>query len=165
MKHHRAILAVSAATLGLCLAIAAPASGAHEVQAAPVSVPASMTPDEVVAARRATFFLSTQAVGQIKAASEEGGDLTRAMTGARMLANWAKVLPSMFPEGTRTEGSHALETVWTDRAGFEARAAAYQQAALEVARVAEEGNREETAKAFMAMAGTCHACHQTYRKE
>lgn len=124
-----------------------------------------MKAEDIVAARRATYFLSTQAVGQIKAATEEGGDLRRAVAGARMLANWAKVLPTMFPDGTKTEGSRALDTVWTDRAGFEARAAAYQQAAQEVARVAEEGNREETAKAFMVMAGTCHACHQSYRKE
>lgn len=124
-----------------------------------------MEAQQVVAARRATFFLSTQAVGQIKGATEEGGDLKRAVAGARMLANWAKVLPAMFPDGTKTEGSRALDTVWTDRAGFETRAAAYQQAALEVARVAEQGNREETAKAFMAMAATCHACHEQYRKE
>src|SRR3546814_11086966 len=127
--------------------MAAPASSADEAQAAPV--PDSLTSEEIVAARRATFFLSTQAVGQIKAASEEGGDLKGAVAGARMLANWAKVLPTMFPEGTKTEGTRALGTVWSDRAGFEARAAAYQQAALAVARVAEGGHREETAKAFI----------------
>jgi len=129
------------------------------------AMPVSMAPEDIVAARRATFFLSTQAIGQIKAGIEEGGDLRRARGGARMLEGWAKALPTMFPEGTDIEGSRALANVWTDREGFEARAATYQAAAADLAAKAAEGDRAGADEAFRTLAGTCHACHQSYREE
>lgn len=124
-----------------------------------------MSPEQVVAARRASYFLSTQAIGQIKAGIDEGGDLRRTVSAAKMLANWAGVLPTMFPEGSNIETSRALDTVWSDREGFEARAAAYREAALHLAETASQGDREAAQAAFMDMAGTCHACHTTYREE
>lgn len=163
MAGRLAIFGAAGIALGALAAFAAYAQKGQTADAASAQV--TLKAQEIVAARRAAYFLSTQAVGQIKAATEEGGDLRRAEAGGRMLANWAKVLPTMFPEGSNVEGTRALDTVWSDRAGFEARAADYQQAASEVARIAAEGNREETAKAFMAMAATCHACHTAYRKE
>lgn len=157
------ILAVVVAMLPSCVAVS-------NVESAPAAASSAdgivaMAPEDIVAARRTTYFLSTQAVGQIKAGFEEGGDLNRSRAGAMMLARWADTLPTMFPEGTNIDGSRALDTVWTDREGFLARAAAYRDAAREVARVAETGDREATNSAFMAMAGTCHACHQSYREE
>ena len=125
----------------------------------------TMAAEDIVATRRAGYFLSTQAVGQIKAGIEEGGDLRRTRAGAMMLANWAKAIPTLFPEGTDLESSRALSTVWSDRPGFEARAVAYREAALNLAETAATGDREASNSAFMAMAGTCHACHQTYREE
>ncbi len=125
----------------------------------------SLNAEDVVAARRAGYFLSTQAIGQIKAGIEDGGDLRRTRAGAMMLANWAKSIPTLFPQGTDLESSRALPTVWSDREGFEASAQAYRQAALTLAETAETGDREATNSAFMAMAGTCHACHQMYREE
>lgn len=82
-----------------------------------------------------------------------------------MLARWAETLPLMFPAGTDIDDSRALPTVWSDRAGFEARANDYREAAEELARIAETGDREASDQAFKAMAGTCHACHQIYREE
>ena len=124
-----------------------------------------MSAPDVVQARRATYFLSTQAVGQIKAGIEEGGDLRRTISGAKMLAGWAKVLPTMFPEGTNIEGSRALDRVWSDRAGFEALADDYRQAAEDLAQIAASGDRSDTHAAFKKMASTCHACHTQYREE
>ena len=82
-----------------------------------------------------------------------------------MLARWAETIPTLFPEGTNIDSSRALDTVWTDREGFEARAMAYKAAALELAAKAEAGDREGAEAAFEALAGTCHACHQAYREE
>ena len=126
---------------------------------------AVMDAEDIVAARRAAYFLSTQAVGQIKAGIDEGGDLRRTRSGAMMLANWAKVLASMFPDGTDLDSSRALSTVWSDREGFEAKANDYREAALKLAEVAQTGDRAAANSAFMAMAGTCHACHEAYREK
>jgi len=153
---------ILAMSLGICSSAVASDNGVSELLE---SQNVELTASEVVAARRATYFLSTQAIGQIKAGIDEGGDLRRTAAAARMLANWAGVLPSMFPNGTNIDGSRALESVWTDRAGFTERAKAYQDAALELAQIASEGDREAASRAFLRMAGTCHACHQNYREE
>ncbi|WP_299192575.1 cytochrome c [uncultured Erythrobacter sp.] len=123
-----------------------------------------MSAADIVQARRVTYFLTTQAVGQIKGGIEEGGDLRRTRFAAQLLVRWAETLPSMFPEGTDIEGSRALPTVWSDREGFEAAAAAYRDAAQGVMDAAETGDREATNTAFLTMAGTCQACHDTYRQ-
>lgn len=165
MNQRSAILGLAALALGASATFAARAKDQDSSAQARESATVTLPPQQVVAARRATFFLSTQAIGQIKAGLAEGGDLTRTVGAAKMLANWAGVLPTMFPEGSDVEGSRALDAVWSDRAGFESRAAAYREAALELAKLAGEGNREEANKAFLRMADTCHACHKTYREE
>lgn len=161
MAHQLTVLGAAAIALASVTGFATQAQESEPDASAQVA----MSAQEIVAARRASYFLSTQAVGQIKAGIAEGGDLRRTVTAAKMLANWAQVLPTMFPEGTNIEGSRALDTVWSDRAGFDARAAAYRDAALELARVAESGDRAASDAAFKAMAGTCHACHEAYREE
>ncbi len=125
----------------------------------------AMAPEDIVKARRLTYFLSTQAVGQIKSGIAEGGDLRRTQAGATMLARWAETIPTMFPDGTDLESSRALPTVWSDREGFEAAALAYKNAAEELIAQAKTGDREAANAAFMAMAGTCQSCHAKYREE
>ena len=166
MKFRKGQLAAIACVGLASMVVTGPVLGEDQTEVAEVqSTMVSLSADEIVAARRATYFLSTQAIGQIKAGIDEGGDLRRTASGAKMLANWAKVLPTLFPEGTDISGTRALATVWSDREGFEARAAAYRDAALELAKFAGEGNRQEASAAFKRMAGTCHACHETYREE
>lgn len=138
-------------------------AGSHDEPQA-TSAAVEMAASDVVRARRTAYFLSTQAVGQIKSGIAEDGNLDRSAAAARMLAQWAATLPSLFPEGTEIEGSKALPNIWTDRAGFEAAADAYRVAALDVAEVARTGDREATNAAFMEMAATCKACHDTYRR-
>ena len=125
----------------------------------------AMAPEDIVKTRRLAYFLSTQAVGQIKAGIEEAGDLRRTQAGATMLARWAETIPTLFPEGTDLESSRALPTVWSDREGFEAAALAYKNAAEELVTQAKTGDREAANAAFMAMAGTCKSCHDKYREE
>lgn len=165
MNQCSAILGLAAIALGASATFAAPAKDQGASPHAGESATVALDPKDVVAARQATFFLSTQAIGQIKAGLAEGGDLTRTAGAARMLADWAGVLPAMFPVGSDVEGSRALYAVWSDRAGFKVRAAAYREAALELAKLAGQGNREDANKAFLRMAGTCQACHETYREE
>lgn len=161
----RAIFLAAVAT-GLLTACSYKDSEAQSA-AAPAPDPGvvAMSAADLVAARRTSFFLSTRAVAQAKEGFEDGGDLARTRSAARMLSHWANSLPTMFPEGSNVEGTRALEAVWSDRAGFEAKAAAYRDAADYLAEKAGEGDREATKAAFLVMAGTCHACHETYRAE
>ncbi|WP_284125480.1 c-type cytochrome [Parerythrobacter aestuarii] len=131
------------------------------------SPPPTVTMDaiDVVAARRNAFFLSTRAVAQIKQGLAKDGDLRFTRGGAILLARWAETLPRMFPDGSNVSPTRALDTVWSDREGFEARASAYREAAVELAKLAESGDRAGANEAFMAMADTCKACHDGYREE
>ena len=160
-------LAIGTLALAACgaaaLATTQASAEAHDDLEAELAT-VEMSAADIVQARRVTYFLSTQAVGQIKAGIEEGGDLRRTRFAAQILVRWAETLPAMFPEGTAIEGSKALPTIWSDREGFEAAAAAYRDAAQGVMDAAETGDREATNAAFTAMAGTCQACHTAYRE-
>jgi len=155
-------LALAASSAALLVSTQASAEAHEDLEAELATV--HMSAADIVQARRVTYYLTTQAVGQIKAGIEEGGDLRRTRFAAQLLVRWAQTLPSMFPEGTDIEGSRALPTVWSDRAGFEAAATAYQDAAQAVMDTAETGDREATNEAFFAMAATCQACHTAYRE-
>lgn len=120
--------------------------------------------DGVVKARQASFLMSAALVGQIKAAIDRGDDPKSVAFPARSLARWSAALPAMFPPGSNTAGTEALPAVWSDRAGFEAKAAAYNQAATRLAELAGASDRDGFRTQFAAMLGTCKACHDTYRK-
>lgn len=161
MRSRIFVIANAALAGGVAVALSAGAAQAEDHDSPQL---VEMSPDDIVSARRVTYFLSTQAIGQIKVGIAEGGDLRRTQAGAMMLARWAETLPSMFPEGTNLERSRALPTVWSDREGFVSAAGAYRDAANELAARARDGDREGAQSAFMAMADTCQACHQSYRE-
>jgi cytochrome c556 len=127
------------------------------------AVPAGLTPEQIVAARQSAYILSGGNFAAMKAAAEAGADVRTLAFPARALARWARTLPSMFPAGTNLPGSHALPTVWSDRAGFEARAAAYADAARLLAETAQSGDRAAFLTQWTAVRATCAACHDTYR--
>lgn len=125
----------------------------------------TLTPDQVVAARQAAFNLSAPTFGGMRAAVESGGDVKPQAFAARGLARWAQALPTMFPEGTQLASSRALPAIWTDRAGFDARAAAFQSATASLAAAAQAGDKAAFAAAYKATGESCGSCHDAYRAE
>ena len=99
----------------------------------------------------------------MKAQADAGADVHTPRLPARALARWARTLPTMFPAGTNLPNSHALPTVWSDRAGFEAKAAAYAAAAQALAQAAQSGDRAAFLTQWAAVRATCGACHDTYK--
>jgi cytochrome c556 len=127
------------------------------------AVPAGLTPEQIVAGRQSAYVLSGGAFAAMKAAADAGADVRGLVFPARALARWARTLPTMFPAGTNLPSSHALPTVWSDRAGFEQRAAAYAVAARLLAEAAQSGDRAAFLAQWTAVRSTCAACHDTYR--
>ena len=125
--------------------------------------PAALSPEQIVAARRSAYALSAGNFVSMKAAADAGADVHTLVLPARALARWARTLPSLFPEGTNLPSSKALPTVWSDRAGFEARAAAYAAAAQALAEAAQSGDRAVFLTRWGDLRATCSACHDTYR--
>jgi cytochrome c556 len=70
----------------------------------------------------------------------------------------------MFPPGSGTASSGALPTVWSDRAGFEASAAAMTAAASKLADLAAAGDAAGANAQWDALKAACNDCHTKYRK-
>jgi cytochrome c556 len=123
----------------------------------------SLTPEQIVAARQSAYILSGGSFAAMKAAADAGADVKQLVFPARSLARWARTLPSLFPTGTNLPTSHARPEIWTDRAGFEARAAAYADAARLLAEAAQSGDRAAFLAQWTATRATCGACHDSYK--
>lgn len=157
------MLALGAAT-ALFVSVAATAHGSHAVAAAPAA-PAAADPNaDIIAGRKAAFLLSGALFGQIKAGVDRGDDPKTLGFAARALSRWAGAIPGMFPAGSSAANSDALPTIWSDRAGFEAKAADYAAAATKLADLARAGDKPGFAAQFAVVGGACKACHDSYRK-
>ena len=123
-----------------------------------------LSPEQIVAARQSAYALSAADFVQMKAQADAGADVHTLAFPARVLARWAHTLPSMFAAGTNLPNSKALPTVWSDRAGFETRAATYSTAATALAEAAQSGDRAVFLTRWAAVRQTCSDCHETYRR-
>jgi cytochrome c556 len=124
----------------------------------------AQTPQQIVAARQAAFHLSGAAMGNMKAAIDQGRDPSGQAYAARGVARWARALPTMFPDSTRgVTPTRARPEIFANRADFEAKAAAYAEAADRLAEVARTNDRAAFAAQFDATRQTCSACHDLYQ--
>lgn len=122
------------------------------------------TPQQIVAARQASFHLTGAAMGNMRGAIERGGDVLGQAYAARGVARWAAALPTMFPASTSTiTPSRAKPEIWADKADFEAKAAAFVAAATRLAELAQANDKEGFAAQHRATAATCAACHDLYQ--
>lgn len=118
----------------------------------------------VIAGRQAGMRMSGAIMGEMKAVIDAGGDVKTQSFPARTLAGWAKAIPGMFPAGSGTGATGALPLVWSDRAGFEGKAAAYAAAAGKLADLAKAGDAAGFAAQWGEVRTACSACHDTYKK-
>jgi cytochrome c556 len=124
----------------------------------------AQTPQQLVAARQSAFHLSGAAMGNMKSAIDRGDDPRSQAYAARGVARWARALPTTFaPATAAVTPSRAKAEIWANRADFEAKAAAYAEAAGRLAEAAAGGDREAFKAAHSATAATCKACHDLYQ--
>jgi cytochrome c556 len=146
------------------LALAGCARDEPVASAAAAAAAAGQTPQQLVAARQSAFHLSGAAMGNMKAAIERGDDPRSQAYAARGVARWARALPATFPAAT--EGlmpSRAKPEIWADKADFDAKAAAYAEAADALAAAAAGGDKGAFKAAHSATAATCKGCHDLYQ--
>ncbi len=155
MRRSFLIATATIATLGF---------GAQALIAAPSGGTVSVSPLTVIQTRQAAFEMQSGIAAAMKDAVDRKADVKKYADAAKALADYAAVIPSLFPPGTGTgEDTHALPKIWSDRAGFEEAAANYGAAAKALAAKASAGDAEGFATAFQAMGKTCGACHRAYR--
>lgn len=145
--------------LFVAMAMAAGSVGVSQAQS-----PAPINPTGVIAGRQAAYDMVGALTGTIAAGVKAGADTAQYKESAEALAGWGKAIPGMFPAGTETgHNTKARAEVWSDRAGFEKAAANLSEAAEKLATVAASGDKAAFADQFKATAGTCGACHRSYR--
>jgi len=125
---------------------------------------AGADPAGIVKGRQAGMRMSGAVMGGIKGALDRGDDVKTLAFAAKSLAGWAGAVPGMFPEGSDVAPTEALPTVWSDPAGFAAKAAAYQAAATRMADAAAAGDKAGVTAAFAEVRASCSDCHSDYKK-
>ncbi|HEX4739151.1 MAG TPA: cytochrome c [Allosphingosinicella sp.] len=140
-------------SLGLLLATAPALIGA---------APVAMQPEDIVAGRRAAYFLSGAVMSEMQSATAGEGTVKNQAFAAQALARWARTLPAMFPAGSLVAGSHADARVWSQRADFEAKAKDYADAAQMLAQIAQTDDKAAFTAQLATLRTKCAACHQTY---
>lgn len=125
---------------------------------------ASLTPDQVIAARQAAYDLMYGDVTGMKAAVENRLNVKDFKDAADAIVHWSLVIPTMFPDGTQQgHNTKAKPTIWSDRAGFEKDAKNLTEQATKLAQLADSGDKAGFAAQFKATAGACKTCHDTYK--
>jgi len=87
---------------------------------------------------------------------------------AKALAAMAPILPELFPAGTGPDAfpkTEALPVIWTDKAGFDAKAKAFADATAAFVAAAETGDADKAKAAFFGVGKSCGGCHDTFRKD
>lgn len=127
---------------------------------------AQVSPEALVKARQAGMALSGSVVGGIKVALDAGQAPSTQRNAARSLARWAHTLPQLFPEGTdpASTDTGATPAVWTDRAGFDAKAAEFAAAADRLAELTEGQDAEAFTAQWGVVRAQCMSCHAVYKE-
>lgn len=128
--------------------------------------PAAAGPDlsGVVKGRQAGMRMSGALMASMKGAIDRGDDVKTQTFAARSMSGWAAAVPGMFPEGSNIAPTEAMGTVWSDWAGFKAKADAYAAATGKLAAAAQAGDKAAFAAAWGEVRGTCGACHDAYKQ-
>jgi len=116
----------------------------------------------IVKERMDNFKASQVALKQILAASKRN-DFEAIVPLANQIQNWAEIMPTKFPSESDGPPSEAATDILTDVEGFKAAAKENFEAARFLEVTALNGDAKATAKAIKQLAGTCKACHQSYR--
>jgi cytochrome c556 len=90
-------------------------------------------------------------------------DAEQAAAALQVWADAPEPFGDLFPDGSETGyDTEAKATIWTDRAGFEEKLAAFQEKA-NAAVAADPQTLEELQPVAGAVFKVCKACHESYR--
>lgn len=118
-----------------------------------------------IATRKAVMKNNGAAIGALVAMAkgEAEFDARVANIAVRTLYNGSADIPALFPAGTESGGeTEALPAIWSDAAGFAAKAEAMNAAAAQLIATPIE-NLDGVRAAVGALGQTCQGCHETFR--
>ena len=83
---------------------------------------------------------------------------------ASALAELAKLIPEIFPEGSGKGKTDALPKIWRDRSTFESAARKLGDEASKLAQVADGGNVGQIVAQVKKVGKACGGCHKKFRQ-
>jgi cytochrome c556 len=84
---------------------------------------------------------------------------------AQGMADLAKIVPSVFPEGSGVAKSEALPEIWENPDDFKAAIDKFVEAANGMSAAANDGDRAAIGPAMNALGQACKGCHDNFREE
>jgi cytochrome c556 len=121
------------------------------------------SPAAIVGERQSLMSQGGGDLAALKKAADAGDALETLAPRIERLVRWSETLPGMFPEGSNVSSSGARDEVWSDRAGFEAKAAAFATAVRALAAAATAGDRAVFLARWTEARATCAGCHNLYK--
>ena len=135
----------------------------YALYAEPKAQVAAPTAAELVSARQAGMDMSASSLTLLKNASTNGVPLKNLAFPAGGLAKWAVSLPALFADSTKGAKSDAKAEVFTDRAGFNAKAQVYIVATKTLAAAAAADDKPAFDAALASTGAACKGCHDAYK--
>ena len=135
----------------------------YALYAKPVAHSPAPSAAEIVAARQAGMAMSASSLTLLKNASTNGVPLKNLAFPAAGLAKWAVALPTLFADSTKGTRSETRPQVFTDHAGFNARAQTYIVATKALAAAAAADDKPAFEAALASTGAACKGCHDTYQ--
>jgi len=133
-----------------------------------VAAPASAQfakPEDAVKYRQSALFVMAQHFGRIGAMANGRApyDAKAAVENAEVVADMAKLPWAGFGAGTDKISKAAKPEIWTEQAKFKEHSDKVQAEAAKLLAAAKTNNLDNLKAAFGATAGTCKACHDSFR--
>lgn len=151
---------MNTARIALCSALLCAGAALY---AKPAPAPASPSPQDLVLTRQAGMDMAVSTLTLLKNASANGAPIKTLAFPASGLAKFARALPPLFSDYTKGVPSRAKATVWTDRAGFQAKAADFAAATKALAGAAAAGDKPAFDAALASVGASCKGCHDSYQ--
>jgi len=118
---------------------------------------------EAIEKRQAAFKEIKAAVAEVNDA-RKAKDFAAAEMAAQSIANNAKLLPDLFPEGSYEGDTRAKEKIWKNLDDFQKRQQSLITNSEALVKVAQGDDAKELKKAFKTMSKDCKGCHMKYRQ-
>jgi cytochrome c556 len=124
---------------------------------------ASRSPGEYVEDRQKLMKAHGDAWKNVQDGAK-AGNLQAVASNADAMANNAKQIPALFPEGSMTEKSKAKPEIWQKKAEFDASAKKMEMESIKLRDTARTGNAQATNDMIKDFGrNTCGSCHTPFR--
>jgi cytochrome c556 len=135
-----------------------------------LSAPASAQfakPEDAIKYRQSALFVMGQHFGRLGAMANGRipFDAKVAADNADIVADMAKLPWAGFMPGTDKGTTKAKPEIWTEQAKFKEGNETLMAESAKLAAAAKTGNLDSLKTAFAATAGTCKACHDSFRAQ